>query len=192
MNWPGLTPPYGTILADPPWTYRTTSRLPTPWTRATAHSAAAAQYTTMSMEAIRDLPVGELAAPAAHLYLWATTPLLFGDRRGGPGPVDVVEAWGFRYVTLLTWSKIGPLGMGFYFRGVTEHVLFGVRGEAKIPAADRLPNLVVARKQGHSVKPAAVRDVAERVSPGPYVELFARQQTFGWDSWGLGYEGAAS
>lgn len=189
-RWEGLDPPYATIVADPPWRYDE-RRLIT--TARTYKPAADKRYSTMSVEEIAALPVSALAAANAHLYLWATTPRLFGhdgSGRRGLGPVDVLEAWGFRYITTITWAKIGTLGMGYHFRGVTEHVLFGTRGEAPIPPEDRLPNLIVARKVGHSIKPGALFDVAEQVSPEPRVELFCRQPRFGWDSWGLGYEHA--
>jgi N6-adenosine-specific RNA methylase IME4 len=189
--WGGLNPPYATIAADPPWKYRQSTRIIS--TARTHLPVAAANYSTLPVDAVAAFPVADLAAPDAYLFLWATTPLLFGDRTrpAQPAPVDVLEAWGFRYVTMLTWVKRGTLGMGFHFRVDTEHVLVGVRGAAQIPAELRVSNVLVAPKHGHSVKPPALLDVVERVCPGPYVELFARQPRFGWDSWGLGYEGAA-
>lgn len=147
--------------------------------------AAAAQYSTLSIDDIADLPVAGLAAPDAHLYLWTTNPQL-------PNAFRVVDAWGFRYITTLTWVKTGQMGMGFYFRGDTEHVLFGVRGRLPIPPHRRRRNVFTAAKTGHSRKPAAFGDLVERVSPGPYVELFSRAPRLGWDSWGHGYESGAS
>ena len=130
------------------------------------------------------LPVRCLAASSAHLYLWVTNPIL-------PEAFRVLEAWGFRYVTLLTWHKVGRLGMGYHFRGDTEHVLFGVKGKLPIPPERRARNWLDAPKSGHSVKPPAFYDMVERVSPGPYLELFARQPRLGWDHWGWGYEEAS-
>jgi len=127
------------------------------------------------------LNVGDLAAANAHLYLWTTNPIL-------PEAFAVMDAWGFTYVTMLTWLKTGTLGMGYYFRGDTEHVLFGVRGKLPIHPANRRRNWFEAMKHRHSVKPAAFFDLVEFVSPGPYVELFARQPRLGWDSWGFGFE----
>lgn len=194
----GLDGPYSTIVADPPWQYRTSGI-----TTRTSHGTACAEdnYSTMTNAELAALPVASLAADDAHLYLWVTNPKMFGDRSGkGPAPVDVMEAWGFRYVTCLTWLKLpGALGMGFYFRGQTEHVLFGVRGNAPIPADERQRNYFedgghfMAATRGHSVKPDLFLDLVGSVSPAPRLELFARRPRLGWDSWGHGYEiGAAS
>lgn len=182
-----LSPPYRTIVADPPWAYRTTAGI----TARTAQRATCAEdhYSTMTNTAIRDLPVASLAADDAHCYMWVTNPKLYGDRkRNEPSPIEIMEAWGFRYVTLLTWVKTGSLGMGFYFRGETEHVLFGVRGKAPIPVDRRLKNVFTAAKTGHSKKPAAFFEIVDRVSPEPRLELFSRDPRLGWDSWGHGYE----
>lgn len=177
---------YRTIVADPPWEYNATKGLPI---RGYKPSTAEAHYSTLSMREIAALPVSNLAAPAAHLYLWVTNPRLFGDRGDhGFGPIDVAEAWGFEYRTLLTWSKTGSLGMGWYFRGATEHILFCTRGGASIPPERREPNLITARRRRHSEKPGALYDLVERVSPSPYLELFARTPRLGWDSWGWGFE----
>ncbi len=178
-EWEGLNPPYATIVADPPWSYKTT-HITTAAKRASTRPDAIAKYSTTSATDIASLKVTDLAAENAHLYLWITNPLIFDGR-------DVMEAWGLRYVTLITWLKTGTMGMG-YFRGDTEHVLFGVRGDAPIPPAKRERNWLTAAKRGHSIKPPAFFDLVEKVSPGPYVELFARSPRLGWDSWGLGYE----
>lgn len=181
-----LSPPYSTIVADPPWKYRSKNI-----TTRTSHGTAFAEanYSTLTNSDIAALPIGDLAAADAHLYLWVTNPKLFGDRRGDVAPVEMMERWGFRYVTLLTWHKQpAALGMGFYFRGQTEHVLFGVKGDLPIPADRRERNHFTAPTAGHSVKPGAFFDLVERVSPGPYLELFARQPRLGWDSWGYGFE----
>lgn len=139
----------------------------------------------MSNEELAALPVAEWAADNAHLYMWVTNPKLYGDRRGGLTPCDVMEAWGFKYQTTLTWLKKGALGMGFYFRGETEHVLFGTRGKAPIPTDRRERNWFEAAKTGHSVKPDSFLDMVERVSPGPYLEMFARRARLGdWSYWG--------
>jgi len=181
----GLNGPYSTIVADPPWSYRTQS----PTTKARTRMSANNKYSTLNNNAIKDLPVSSLAAKDAHCYIWTTNPHLYGDsNRGHASPIEVMEAWGFRYVTLLTWLKEGTMGMGFYFRGETEHVLFGVRGNAPIPPADRERNWFAAKKTGHSQKPASFFDIVERVSPGPRLELFARQPRLGWDHWGKGFE----
>lgn len=175
-----LRAPYGTITADPPWRYN----------RSGVQGAVDRQFSTMTAHDIAALPVEQLAADNAHLYLWTTNPLMFGHHANGPGPTaaDIVEAWGFRYITLLTWLKTGPLGIGHYFRGETEHAAFGIRGKAPIPPAAREKNIVIAAKGRHSAKPAAFYDMVERVSPAPRLELFARQPRLGWDHWGHGYE----
>lgn len=184
-----LSPPYSTIVADPPWQYQ---KRPGAKSGSVMGSMAEGQYSTMTNEEIAALPVGELAADQAHLYLWVTNPGMFGGRFGRVTPRDIVEAWGFTYVTLLTWVKPGGGGMGWYFRGQTEHAVFAQRGMLGIPADRREPNVVTAKRGGHSAKPPAFYDLVERVSPGPYVDLFARQPRFGWDSWGYGHEGVVA
>jgi N6-adenosine-specific RNA methylase IME4 len=185
--WEGLDPPYGTIVADPPWSYNAGVKELRSGGRG---GQAEHQYSTMSNTEIAQLPVAGLAAKEAHLYLWVTVPRLFGERNGSReiGPVEIVEAWGFEFKTMLTWVKPGGGGMGWYFRGQTEHVIFATRGGLGIPADKREPNVFTAARGGHSEKPAAFGDLVERVSPGPYIELFCRQPRFGWDSWGHGYE----
>jgi len=132
----------------------------------------------MSAEDVAALPVGELAADDAHLYLWVTNPIL-------PEAFQVVEAWGFAYNTILTWEKQGTLGMGFTFRNQTEHVLFGMRGKLPIPAPLRQRTIFAAPKGRHSEKPDLFYDRVEAVSPEPRLELFARRARLaGWDYWG--------
>lgn len=164
---------FGTIVVDPPWEYRSTG-IVTASRRAATRPEAAAQYETLSLSELLALDVGALAAADAHLYLWTTNPLL---RQA----FDLVDAWGFEYRTTITWLKQGTLGMGFYFRGETEHVLFATRGRCPIPADRRARNWFVAPRRGHSVKPDCFLDMVERVSPGPYAELFARRARFGWE-----------
>ena len=160
-QWEGLNPPYRTIVADPPWHYQSDGRMVT-----TAKSAATSpdpnkRYTTMRSQELAEMPVREIADIAADLYLWTTNPIL-------PEAFAVVEAWGFQYVTLLTWRKTGTLGMGYYFRGDTEHVLFAVRGKLPIAPDKRQRNWFEAAKSGHSIKPPSFFDLVERVSrPAP-------------------------
>jgi N6-adenosine-specific RNA methylase IME4 len=144
------------------------------------------QYATMTNAEIASLPVADLAADQAHLYLWTTNPRLMGDYRGRRDitPVDIVEAWGFKPITMLTWVKPGRGGTGWYFRGQTEHVIFGVRGGLGIPANMRQRNVIEAPRSKHSAKPQAFFDLVESVSPGPRLELFARTTRGGWDVWG--------
>lgn len=137
-------------------------------------------YSTLTLDEIAALPVSDIAARNAHLYLWVTC-------SGFADGFDVMASWGFTFKTVLTWVKKGHLGLGAYFRTNTEHVLFGVRGSLPTLAPDQR-NHFEAPKIGHSRKPPAFGDIVERSSPGPYVELFCRESRFGWDSWGLGYE----
>ena len=180
-----LNPPYSTIVADPPWRYKSDGRMVTSANKPSTNPSPNARYSTSTSIELASLPVAGLAATNAHLYCWTTNPIL-------PEAFALVEAWGFQYVTLLTWRKLGTLGMGYYFRGDTEHVLFAVKGKLPIPPADRKRNWFEARKTGHSIKPPSFFDLVESVSPGPYVELFARQPRLGWDAWGHGYESQAS
>jgi N6-adenosine-specific RNA methylase IME4 len=193
MTWEGLSPPYRTLVADPPWRYQVTRGLPS-GSRDPSHERHTAEdnYSTMSNAEIAAMPVRELADDTACLFLWVTNPRMFGERNGDSlTPKEIMEAWGFQYRTLLTWVKTGAPGMGSYFRGDTEHVLFGVRGGFKIPPAQRRRNVITAARGRHSTKPAAFFDLVEATCPGPYLELFCRQPRFSWDSWGHGYENFA-
>lgn len=174
---------YRTIVADPPWRYTVMKGMPT---RGSHPSSAEAQYDTMPMQAIADLPVADLAEDNAHLYLWVTNPVLSEQRlHGGPNVCAIARAWGFEPKTVLTWVKNeNGAGMGFFFRGDTEHVLFCVRGTLPIAPATRASTVFRGKRGRHSQKPEAFLDLVERVSPGPYLELFARRNRFGWDTWG--------
>ena len=174
MTWEGLSPPYGTIVADPPWRYMSAA------TKADARK----HYSTMSMDEIHAMPVADLAAPNAHLWLWCTNALMEDG-------YAIVRTWGFRPITLLTWCKNGP-GVGYYLRNNTEHAIFATRGDPVVPEDKPLSTWWNWPKGHHSAKPDAFADLVEQVSPGPYVELFARAPRLGWDHWGHGYEiGAA-
>ena len=161
---------YRTIVADPPWRYGSQRG-------AVARGHARKHYDTMPLEAIKGLPVESMADDNAHLYLWVTNPILFDA-------FPILAAWGFEYRTLLTWRKLGTLGMGYYFRGDTEHVIFAVRGKAPIAPHLRARNWFAAPKTGHSRKPDLFYEMVERVSPEPRLELFARRRRYGWDVWG--------
>jgi N6-adenosine-specific RNA methylase IME4 len=175
-----LNPPYRTIVADPPWPDEHKLTGVTRVGRVKKERGIDAQYSTLSMDDIAALAVADLAADDAHLYLWTTNLHLRQT-------FNVMDAWGFSFRTVLTWCKTGHLGLGHYFRTNTEHVLFGVRGSLR--TEDRCQGTwFQAPKRGHSVKPPQFADVVERTSPGPYVELFARQPRLGWDHWGYGYE----
>jgi len=142
------------------------------------------RYSTMSFEAIKSLRVQQVAAKNAHLYLWVPNALL-------PDGLDVMKAWGFRYVSNIVWAKRrkdgGPdgRGVGFYFRNVTELLVFGVRGSMRTLAPGRRQvNMIETRKREHSRKPDEQYDLIESCSPGPYLELFARYPRPAWTIWG--------
>lgn len=163
---------YGTILADPPWLERGGGKI---------KRGADRHYPLMKTRDICALPVSDLALADAHLYLWVTNNFL-------PDGLEVMRAWGFRYVTCITWAK-DKIGLGQYFRGQTEQCLFGVRGRPGYKTFNgkrcQGTTLIAAPRGEHSVKPARLRLMVERVSPGPYLELFARQAARpGWDVWG--------
>jgi N6-adenosine-specific RNA methylase IME4 len=176
LDEPAPTVGYRTIVADPPWSYRDDDRT-SPGRR--SPNTAARHYPTQTREWIASLPIGELAADDAHLYLWVTCPLLFEV-----APAELARGWGFEYKTAVTWIKTGGLGLGHYYRVNTEHALLCVRGAATVPPALRERNHFAAPRTQHSRKPDAFFDLVERVSPGPYVELFSRRARLGWDYWG--------
>jgi N6-adenosine-specific RNA methylase IME4 len=171
--------PFRTVLADPPWRFQNRTGKMAP------EHGRLARYGTMTLEEIEALPVAEVCAPKAHLYLWVPNALLAEG-------LAVMAAWGFDYKTNLVWYKTrrdgGPdgRGVGFYFRNVTELVLFGVRGKDNRTLAPgrRQVNLIAERKREHSRKPDQLHELVERCSPGPYMELFARSRRAGWSVWG--------
>lgn len=169
---------YSTILADPPWQFQNRTGKVAPEHRRLL------RYPTMELKEIIELPVARLAAAQSHLYLWVPNALLQEGLR-------VMEAWGFTYKSNLVWHKVrkdgGPdgRGVGFYFRNVTELVLFGVRGSMRtLPPGRRQVNILATRKREHSRKPDEIYDIIESCSPGPYLEVFARFRRAGWKQWG--------
>jgi N6-adenosine-specific RNA methylase IME4 len=169
---------FSTILADPPWRFSNRTGKVAPEHRRLD------RYSTMSFDAIKALPVKNIVAKNAHLYLWVPNALL-------PEGMDVLKAWGFRYVSNIIWAKRrkdgGPdgRGVGFYFRNVTEILLFGVKGSMRTLAPGRSQvNMIETRKREHSRKPDEQYDLIEACSPGPYLELFARHPRPDWTVWG--------
>lgn len=162
---------YRTIVCDPPWDV---GRGPEWSSNGPSRPLA---YPTMSVEEIADLPVHDLADKRAHLYLWTVNAYV-------EDAYEITRLWGFRPVVLLTWCKEPHgIGLGGTFIQTTEHVLFARRGVCK--AAERIDTTWWLWKRGeHSRKPDAFLDVVERVSPAPRLELFARRQRLGWDTWG--------
>ncbi len=155
---------YRTILADPPWPIlQVGSR------------GAVQHYPLLSLDAICALRVHRLCAADCHLWLWATNATLHAGKA-------VMEAWGFRYRSCLTWIK-PRLGLGVYLRNQTEHVLLGTRGKAPVLFRGQ-GTWFYAPVQEHSHKPEEQYAIIERCSPGPYLELFARRKRPGWDVWG--------
>lgn len=175
---PEIVGGFKTVLADPPWRFTNRTGKVAPEHRRLD------RYSTMTLEAIKELPVSEAVSKNAHLYLWVPNALL-------PDGLAVMEAWGFRYVSNVVWAKRrkdgGPdgRGVGFYFRNVTELLLFGVRGSMRTLApARRQVNMLETRKREHSRKPDEQYDLIEACSPGPHLELFARHPRTGWSVWG--------
>lgn len=170
---------FGTILADPPWRFANRTGKMAPEHRRLS------RYGTMDLEEIKALPVVEVADKPSHLYLWVPNALL----KDG---LDVMEAWGFEYKTNLIWHKVRKdggsdgRGVGFYFRNVTEIILFGVRGKnaRTLDPGRSQVNLLATRKREHSRKPDELYKIIEACSPGPRLELFARGGRKGWKAWG--------
>ncbi len=169
---------FGTVLADPPWRFVNRTGKVAPEHRRLS------RYDTMAWEEIASLPVAEVAAPRSHCYLWVPNALLQDGLR-------VLERWGFTYKAMLVWHKVrkdgGPdgRGVGFYFRNVTEPVLFGVRGSLRtLPPGRSQVNFLATRKREHSRKPDELYPLIEACSPGPRLELFARYPREGWAVWG--------
>ncbi len=170
---------FATVLADPPWQFVNRTGKVAPEHRRLA------RYGTLDLDAICALPVREALLPTAHLYLWVPNALL-------PDGLRVLEAWGFAYKSNIVWHKIrrdgGPdgRGVGFYFRNVTELLLFGVRGRnaRTLAPGRRQVNYLATRKREHSRKPDEAFGIIEACSPGPFLELFARGQRPGWAAWG--------
>lgn len=170
---------FATILADPPWQFQNKTGKVAP------EHKRLSRYETLRVEEILALPVPAISAETAHLYLWVPNAML-------PDGLKVLEAWGFRYKSNIVWHKVrkdgGPdgRGVGFYFRNVTELLLFGVKGKnaRTLSPGRRQVNYLATRKREHSRKPDEQYALIEACSPGPHVELFARGVRKGWTTWG--------
>ncbi len=170
---------FATVLADPPWQFANRTGKMAP------EHKRLSRYPTMSLQEIKDLPVEAVVKDTAHLYLWVPNALL-------PYGLEVMSHWGFTYKTNLIWYKIrkdgGPdrRGVGFYFRNVTEVILFGVRGKnaRTLQPGRSQENIISTKKREHSRKPDEQYDLIEACSPGPFIELFARGPRKGWFGWG--------
>lgn len=170
---------FGTVLADPPWQFQNRTGKMAPEHRRLS------RYSTMSLERIKELPVADITKDCAHLYLWVPNALL-------PYGLETMRRWGFIYKTNLIWYKVrkdgGPdrRGVGFYFRNVTEIILFGIRGTncRTLPPGRSQENMIISKKREHSRKPDEQYELIEACSPGPFIELFARGTRPGWFAWG--------
>ena len=170
---------FGTILADPPWRFTNRTGKVAPEHRRLS------RYGTLSLEEIAALPVADYVDEPAHCYLWVPNALL-------PEGLRVLTSWGFQYKSNLIWHKVRKdggsdgRGVGFYFRNVTEIILFGVRGkDARTLRPGRSQvNLIASRKREHSRKPDEQYDLIEKCSWGPYLELFGRGTRDNWTVWG--------
>jgi len=163
---------YRTIYADPPWLETGGGRI---------RRGADRHYPLMKTRDIASLPISSIALDNSHLYLWTTNRFL-------PNALEVVRAWGFEYRTMITWLK-DRIGLGQYYRGMTEHCLFAVRGVLPYrtrPDGKRAQGVTgfTATRGAHSVKPEEMREMIELVSYAPRIELFARCPADGWDVWG--------
>lgn len=170
---------FGTILADPPWRFTNRTGKVAPEHRRLV------RYPTLSVEEICSLPLADHLEEIAHCYLWVPNALL-------PDGLEVLSGWGFEYKTNLIWHKVrmdggsDGRGVGFYFRNVTEMVLFGVRGKGARTLAPgrRQVNLFASRKREHSRKPDEQYSIIESCSRPPYLELFGRGKRPKWSVWG--------
>lgn len=170
---------FGTVMADPPWRFTNRTGKVAPEHRRLS------RYETLSVEEICELPVADHLETAAHCYLWVPNALL-------PDGLQVLSAWGFQYKSNIIWHKVRKdggsdgRGVGFYFRNVTEVILFGVRGKnaRTLAPGRRQVNLFATRKREHSRKPDEQYEIIENCSWGPYLELFGRGVRKGWTVWG--------
>lgn len=193
----GLERRYATAVIDPPWNVKAGSELGGNGFSGSHDPSRPVSYSTMSVPEMAALPVGEIMLPDAHLYLWTIN--RFVEEAFG-----LLRAWGFTYSTLIVWrKKLMGGGLGGTWRISTEFVLFARRGN--LPSSGTIAGTCFDEgddalcfawkrpydhrgKPHHSAKPPSLCDLVESVSPGPYVELFARQPRLGWDSHGFGYE----
>ncbi len=170
---------FATIMADPPWQFVNRTGKVAP------EHKRLSRYGTMALPEIMELPVAGACAPTAHLYLWVPNALL-------PEGLEVMRAWGFQYKSNIVWHKVRKdggsdgRGVGFYFRNVTELILFGTRGKnaRTLPPGRSQVNYMSSRKREHSRKPDEQYPLIESCSPGPYLEMFGRGVRPGWATWG--------
>lgn len=185
---PRKTLEFSTTVADPPWPYRSSGdhlrashdNRPQSWDSHANSAGSAKRYGAMSIEEICNLQPS--VAKNAHLYLWTTNSFLVEAH-------EVARAWGFEPKTILTWVKVRPDGLpsckaGYYYRGATEHVVFGVRGSLRLRTKKAIPNVLLLPRLPHSVKPQEFFDMVKKLSPPFHLEMFARTKRPGWFAWG--------
>ena len=170
---------YGVIYADPPWSFRN-------WSAKGTGRNAVSHYDCMDFDTLAALPVETIAADDSVLFLWATDPML-------PSAFALIDAWGFEFKTVgFYWVKLNGTaegsnrfftGLGYWTRANPEQCLLATRGKPQ-RRSKSVRKLVVDRRREHSRKPDEVRDRIEKLVPGPYIELFARETKTGWDCWG--------
>ena len=152
---------FQTIVIDPPWDWGDEGDVD-------QFGRARPDYTTMSIDEIENLPIGKIADDNCHIYLWVTN-------RSLPKAFRLLDAWGFRYITCITWVKPN-IGMGNYFRGDTEQVIFGVKGSQQLKRHDVGTHFNAPRGKGHSAKPDEFYSLVESCSYGPYIDIFGRKE----------------
>ena len=181
---------YKTIVADPPWPYKSPGQIGQTLEHrpnrdkgiSKEGAGSVARYGSMTMDELSKLSIENLAEDNAHLYLWTTNSFM---EKAYP----LARAWGFEPKTIITWTKTKKsngkpsMKMGYYYRGATEHCLFCVRGSLRL-AGIAEPTAIFSPRISHSTKPDCFYDMVERQSPSPRLELFARRKRDGWDSWG--------
>lgn len=189
---------YSTVLADPPWPYQGQGPVGNGGRGSQEGRAKTIiqvglkdHYPTMSIDALKALPIKERVEGKAHLYLWTTNSFMVDA-------FEIARAWGFDPKTILTWGKThkndptrASMKTGYYYRSATEHIVFATRGNLRLTGPCR-PTLFLHPRAPHSVKPDFFYDVIEEQSPGPFLELFARRLRPGWDQWGNEIESTAS
>lgn len=181
---------FSTVVADPPWAYKTHGQIGKRLDhRPNRDKTFASRVGAGSVARYGSMSVGELCSlqpptdTNAHLYLWFTNAFAVEAH-------EVARAWGFRPITILTWTKVRAsdgqpsMKMGHYFRGATEHVLFGVKGSLRLQTKRALPTGFLWPRTPHSVKPDAFYAMVEEASPPEYLELFSRATRLGWTTWG--------
>lgn len=162
---------FTTVVIDPPWDLNDegdTNQM----------GRAKPNYSTMSIEELKKLPIPNIIKKDAHIYLWITNRSLYKG-------FELLKAWGFRYIVCLTWCK-PSFGMGNYFRGSTEHLLFGIKGSLPLKNKNTGTWFLAKRGEGgHSSKPDELYELVEKCSPGLYLDYFGRKERKGWYSYGV-------